>query len=156
MGSSRGSLILQFLSESVITVLFALVVAVVLVITLLPQFNEITGKSIALNLNILTGIYLILGATLIGIVSGYYPTFYLSGITTIGILKGKVKSSVTELLARKGLVVFQFSISLFLIVAVLAVYNQVQFIQNMNLGYDRENVLYIERDGPLMEKSEAF
>lgn len=156
VGSSRESLILQFLSESVITVLFALVVAIILVLALLPQFNEITDKSISLGFNPLTIIALILGAVLTGIISGYYPAFYLSGITTIGILKGKVKTSISELLARKGLVIFQFSISLFLIVAVLAVYNQVQFIQNMNLGYDRENVLIIERDGPLMEKSEAF
>lgn len=156
VGSSRSGLILQFLSESVMTVLFALVVAVFLVLILLPQFNEITDKSITLDIDLLTVIYLILGAVVTGIISGYYPAFYLSGITTIGILKGKVKSSFSELLARKGLVIFQFSISLFLIVAVLAVYNQVQFIQNMNLGYDRENVLFIERDGPLMEKSEAF
>jgi putative ABC transport system permease protein len=156
VGSSRGSLILQFLSESVMTVLFALAVAVVLVIVLLPNFNEITGKSISLNIGPLTLLYLLLGAIVTGIISGYYPAFYLSSITTIGILKGKVKTSFSELLARKGLVIFQFSISLFLIVAVLAVYNQVQFIQNMNLGYDRENVIYIERDGPLMEKSEAF
>ncbi|MFT5885704.1 MAG: putative ABC transport system permease protein [Arcticibacterium sp.] len=156
VGSSRGGLILQFLSESVMTVFFALIVAVVLVLALLPTFNEITGKLISFDIDLLTGVYLLFGALIIGIASGYYPAFYLSGITTIGILKGKVKTSFSELLARKGLVIFQFSISLFLIVAVLAIYNQVQFIQNMNLGYDRENVVLTERDGPLMEKSEAF
>lgn len=156
VGSSRGGLILQFLSESVLTVFFALIVAVVLVLALLPTFNEITGKLISFDFDLLTVACLLLGALITGIISGYYPAFYLSGITTIGILKGKVKISFRERLARKGLVIFQFSISLFLIVAVLAVYNQVQFIQNMNLGYDRKNVVFTERDGPLMEKSEAF
>lgn len=156
VGSSRGSLIAQFLTESVMTVLLSLVVAVLLVLLIMPQFNDITGKSISLNFEPLTISYLLVGAVLTGIISGYYPAFYLSGITTIGILKGKVKTSFSELFARKGLVVFQFAISLFLIVSVLAVYNQVQFIQNMNLGYDRQNVIYIDRDGPLMEKSAAF
>jgi ABC-type antimicrobial peptide transport system permease subunit len=156
VGSSRGSLIAQFLTESVMTVLISLLVAVLLVFVLLPQFNQITGKTIVFDLNPITILSLLFGAVLTGVISGYYPAFYLSGITTIDILKGKVKTSFSELLARKGLVVFQFTISLFLIVAVLAVYNQMQFIQNMNLGYDRKNVLYIERDGPLMEKSQAF
>lgn len=156
VGSSRSSLIAQFLTESVMTVLLSLVVAVLLVLILLPQFNEITGKSIVLHLNPITISSLLLGAVMTGIVSGYYPAFYLSGITTINIFKGKVKTSFSELLARKGLVIFQFVVSLFLIVSVLAVYNQVQFIQSMNLGYERENVIYLERDGALMEKTEVF
>ncbi|SOE22046.1 FtsX-like permease family protein [Spirosomataceae bacterium TFI 002] len=156
VGSSRRSLIAQFLTESVITVFISLVIALVLVQILLPQFNNITGKSIIFQLSTNNILILLCGALITGIISGYYPAFYLSGINTIGILKGKVKTSFSELLARKGLVVFQFAVSLFLIVAVLAVYKQVQFIQNMNLGYDKENILYIERDGGLMENSEAF
>lgn len=156
VGSTRGGLIIQFLSESIMTVLFSLLVALVLVLVFLPQFNQITGKNIPFHFDILTLTYLLLGAVVTGVISGYYPAFYLSGISTLSTLKGKVKTSFSELIARKGLVVFQFSISLFLIVAVLAVFNQVQFIQKMNLGYDRQNVLLIERDGPLMEKSEAF
>ncbi len=156
VGCSRGTLILQFLSESVMTVFFALLVALVLVSILLPQFNELTGKSIVLSFDLYTILYLFISTILIGVLAGYYPAFYLSGIGTIGILKGKIKTSLSELLARKGLVIFQFSISLFLIISVLAVNNQVQFIQKMNLGFDKENVLYIERDGPLMEKTDVF
>jgi len=152
VGSSRGSLIAQFLIESVMTVLVSLVIAVLLVVLLLPQFNEITEKSISLNFDPITIALLFFGAVLTGVISGYYPAFYLSGITTIEILKGKVKTSFSELVARKGLVVFQFTISLFLIVSVLAVYNQISFIQNMNLGYERDNVVYLD----MGEKPEVF
>jgi putative ABC transport system permease protein len=152
VGSSRRSLIAQFLTESVMTVLISLVIAVLLVLILLPQFNEITGKSISLSFDPITVALLFFGAILTGVVSGYYPAFYLSGITTIEILKGKVKTSFSELVARKGLVVFQFVVSLFLIVSVLTVYNQVSFIQNMNLGYNRDNVVYLE----MGEKPEVF
>jgi ABC-type antimicrobial peptide transport system permease subunit len=134
------------------TVLASLMIAVLLVFILLPQFNEITGKSISLSFDPITVASLFFGAILTGVVSGYYPAFYLSRITTIEILKGKAKTSFSELVARKGLVVFQFVVSLFLIVSVLAVYNQVSFIQNMNLGYDRDNVVYLE----MGEKPEVF
>ncbi|MCB0284726.1 MAG: ABC transporter permease, partial [Calditrichaeota bacterium] len=156
VGSARRDLILQFLIESVFTVLVALIFAIGLVWLLTPQFNQITGKSVSLHLSPLVILYLAGGAVLTGILSGYYPAFYLSGISTISVLKGKRKTSFSELMARKGLVVFQFVISLFLIVSVLVIYRQVQFIQTMNLGYDRDNVIYVEKEGPLMENSESF
>ncbi len=156
IGSTRKQLIFQFLMESVMTVAVSLMLAVCLVWLLTPQFNAITGKSLSLHLSAVNILYLLFAVIITGILSGYYPAIYLSGISAISVLKGKRKTSFSEIFARKGLVVFQFVISLFLIVAVLAIYGQVQFIQTMNLGYDRDNVVYIDKEGPLMETSETF
>jgi len=156
VGSSRQNLIGQFLLESLFTIVLSLSIAIVLVFVLLPYFNTITSKTIAIHVDISTVMHMIAGVIVTTLLAGYYPAYYLSSLTPIGILKGKLKTSFSELVARKGLVVFQFTISLFLIVAVIAVYNQVQFIQNMNLGFDRTNVLLIDRDGQLMEKSQVF
>lgn len=156
VGSTRKQLIFQFLLESIMTVAVSLLLAVLLVWLLTPQFNVITGKSLSLHPNAINIFYLLIAAIVTGILSGYYPAIYLSGISAISVLKGKRKTSFSEMFARKGLVVFQFVISLCLIVSVLAIYGQVQFIQTMNLGYDRDNVVYIDKEGSLMETSESF
>jgi ABC-type antimicrobial peptide transport system permease subunit len=80
----------------------------------------------------------------------------LSGFNPVTILKGKIKNSLGELLARKGLVVFQFVVSLVLIVAMLVIYRQVEFIQNRNLGYNKENVIYFDKTGKILENTESF
>ncbi|MEP7266714.1 MAG: ABC transporter permease [Saprospiraceae bacterium] len=156
IGSTKGELIYQFLTESVVLVLVSLVISIILVKLFISEFNYITAKSISFHLSPIALFTLFTGALLTGILAGYYPAFYLSGKETISILKGKLKTSVSEVLARKGLVVFQFVISLFLIVSVLVIYRQLQFIQTINLGYDKDNVVYIDRTGPIMEKSSAF
>ncbi len=156
VGATRKELVFQFLAESVMTILVSLLLAVGLVLLLTVEFNAITGKSLSLHISPLSIFYLFAGAVLTGLLAGYYPAFYLSGIKAISVLKGKHKSSFSELLARNGLVVFQFVVSLFLIVSVLTIYRQGQFIQTMNLGYDRDNVVYIDKEGPLMETSESF
>lgn len=156
LGATRRELIIQFLTESILTSIISLLVAVLLVWLLIPQFNNITGKNVSLSLSPLTTVYLFFIAIVTGIVSGAYPAFYLSGMAAISVLKRKIKTSYSELFARKGLVVFQFVISLFLIISVLVIYQQVRFIQTMNLGYDKDNVLYIDREGSLMQHSEEF
>ena len=152
VGASRGTLAFQYLSESLLMTFVSLVVALVLVVALLPQFNIITGKQMTLQLdkNIIIAVLLITLIT--GIVSGSYPALYLSGFKPVAILKGKLKLSLGETLARKGLVVFQFAVSVVLIVAVMVVYKQMQFIQQKNLGYNRDNIVYFDAE----EKSEAF
>ncbi len=151
IGGTRQSLIGQYLSESVLLSCFGLVVALGLVYMLLPEFNEITGKQLALNWNgpmILS----LLGITLItGLLSGSYPALFLSSFNPVAILKGNVNRSVGELWVRKGLVVFQFVVSIVLIIAVIIVYQQIDFVQNKHLGYDKENVLYFRPEGKISE-----
>lgn len=156
IGSTRKQLIFQFLMESVMIVTVSLLLAVCLVWLLTPQFNIIMGKSVSLHLNMVSIFYLAVVAIFTGVLSGYYPAIYMSNISAISVLKGQQKTSLSEIFARKGLVVFQFVISLFLIISVLTIYRQVEFIQTMNLGYDRNNVVYIEKEGSLIETSESF
>ena len=156
VGSSRKALIVQFLSEAVFMSLISLVVASIMVVLFLPVFNRITGKEITLVAD-LKLILLILGATLAtGILSGSYPAFYLSGFNPVSVLKGKIKNSFGELLVRKGLVVFQFIISLVLIVAVLVIQMQMEFVQKRNLGYEKDNVLQFDKEGAVAQNTTTF
>ncbi len=156
VGSTRVALIGQFLAESVMISIFSLLAAVVMVQLFLPPFNEITGKDLSLHLNT-NNLLLLTGATVFtGLVSGSYPALYLSGFNVISIFKGKLKNSLGELLARKGLVVFQFAVSLLLIIAVAVIYQQMKLIQNMNLGYDKDNVVYFDREANLVENASSF
>lgn len=156
VGSSRKALILQFLSEAVFIAFLSLLVAIFLVVALLPVFNQVTGKQINLSITPQL-IALLLGITLLtGLFSGSYPAFYLSGFSPIAVLKGKVRNSIGELLARKGLVVFQFVISLVLIVAVLVIYQQVDYVQSKHIGYNRDNVISFDSEGGINKNTEAF
>ncbi|HRI22266.1 MAG TPA: ABC transporter permease, partial [Panacibacter sp.] len=142
MGASRKSLIIQYLSESVLMAFLSLLAAMLTVIFLLPVFNEITGKEIALHFG--AGFFFVItGITAItGILAGCYPALYLSGFTPASVLKGKFKNTISEVWVRKGVVVFQFTVSAILIVSMLVVYQQMQLIQTTNLGYSRDHVIY--------------
>lgn len=156
MGAGRKQLILQFLSESIIYASLAMVLAVSIAWLLLPSFNNLTGKEIALNLSPKL-MFTLLGITLItGLLSGSYPALYLSGFNPISILKGSLQTSVAEIFSRKGLVVFQFTLSALLIVSVLVVYRQVQFVQKTNPGYNKENVLRFNSEGKVLSNEDAF
>jgi putative ABC transport system permease protein len=160
IGAYRRSLVIQYLGESVMMAFLALFFAIVLLFILLPQFNQITGKQISFAFDgqiILS----ILGITLMtGLIAGSYPALYLSGFNTISVLKGSLKTSAGELLFRKGLVVFQFAVSVIFIVSVLVVYRQIEYIQNKNLGYSRDNVIQFEipfkMDSASLTSSESF
>jgi putative ABC transport system permease protein len=160
VGALRSSLVIQYLGESLLMAFLSLIFAVLLLILLLPQFNEITGKHIELRFDGLL-ILAVLGITLLtGLISGSYPAFYLSGFSPALVLKGKLKSSVGELMVRKGLVVFQFAISLVFIVSVLVVYKQINYIQTRNLGYNRDHIIHfeipLEMDSVKMKTAETF
>ncbi|WP_138477508.1 ABC transporter permease [Dyadobacter bucti] len=160
VGAYRSSLVFQYLSESVLMAFLSLLISFLLLILLLPQFNIITGKQIILSLN--TRLILsVLGITLFtGLLAGSYPAFYLSGFNPVAVLKGKLKTSAGELWVRKGLVVFQFAVSVIFIVSVLVVYKQIDFIQTKNLGYSRENIIHFEipfgMDSASLKSSESF
>ncbi|MCG2612946.1 ABC transporter permease [Terrimonas sp. NA20] len=144
MGASRSRLILQYLSESVLTSFFALLLAVVLIAALMPAFNSITGKSLSFDLNpsIITATVAITFVT--GLIAGSYPALYISGFRPVAVLKGQLKTSIAELWTRKGLVVFQFALSIFAIATVLIIYRQAAFIQSKNLGYKRDNLIHFD------------
>ena len=156
VGATRRNLVVQFLSEAIFLSLAALTVAVAATSLLLPAFNGLTGKQLSFDYRpgLLAGALGI--ALLTGLVSGSYPAFYLSGFKPAAVLKGRLKGALGELLARKGLVVFQFVISLVLMVAVLVVYRQVEYVQSKNLGYDKANVLYFDKAGKASQQPEDF
>lgn len=147
VGAGRRTLVYQHLGEALLLSFLGLVVAVGLVALLLPQFNIITGKQLALQFDrqLILAIVGITAAT--GLLAGSYPALYLSGFNPSAVLKGKFSSSLGELWARKGLVIFQFALSVIFIVSVVVVYKQVEFIQSKSLGYDKENIIYLDREG---------
>ncbi len=156
IGVLRRTLIFQYISESIFLTSLSLILAVALAFLLLPQFNLITGKQLALSFDskLILGVLLITLAT--GIISGSYPALYLSGFRPVEVLKGKLNTSLGEILVRKGLVIFQFCISILLIVSVMVVYHQIHFIQSKNLGYEKENVLTVALQGNLNKNLEPF
>ncbi len=156
VGAQRKQLIFQFLSESLLLTLFATVFAIVIAIVLLPTFNSITGKEISFHLTPTIIIYFVAIIICTGILAGSYPALYMSKFKPLVILKGKLNTSVAELLSRKGLVVFQFTLSTILIVAVVIIYQQIQFIQNANPGYNKENIVRIAAEGNLQTSEASF
>ncbi|MGI4729113.1 MAG: ABC transporter permease [Janthinobacterium lividum] len=156
VGASRKSLIMQYLGESVLMTFLSLVIAILILVLVLPQFNVITGKQLSLGFDI-NLIAAILGVTVItGLLSGSYPALYLSGFNPAVVLKGKLKSSAGELWIRKGLVIFQFTLSVILIIAMLVVYQQIQYIQTKNTGYDKDNILSFNMTGTSPENTNAL
>ena len=155
-GSSRKALAVQYTFEAMVIVMLAMLLSLMLTSVLLPQFNQITGKELQLFLN-LDLILKILGICLItGILTSLYPAIYLSGFNPSMVLKGKLTASLGELWARKGLVVFQFGISVVLIASMMVIYQQIQFIRNKNMGYDKDRVIYFPKEGNVAQKQEAF
>ncbi|ATP56433.1 transporter permease [Pedobacter ginsengisoli] len=149
MGAPRGSLILQYLSESMLLTIIAVFISLLAVELMLPQFNQITGKHLILQFSPAL-IFAIIGVTIFtGLLSGSYPALYLSGLKPSTALKGKLQLTAAALLTRQGLVVFQFAFSAILIVAVLIIYKQIEYIQESNPGYKKDNVLYFETNGKL-------
>lgn len=147
MGARRESLMMQFMAESMILTFLSLFAALVSVEMLLPWFNNIIGKELTLTFNF-TIIWSLLGITVCtGLVSGSYPAIYLSGFNPSDALKGKLSQTAATLFTRKGLVVFQFTLSVVLIVSVFVIYKQIEYVQSKNLGFKKDNVLYFETDG---------
>jgi predicted permease len=147
VGAGRKTLILQYLGESLFMSLLSLVLAVLIADLLLPKFNEITGKHIALHLDGVTALQLIGITVFTGLLAGSYPAVYLSGFNPATVLKGQFIASWGEQWARKGLVIFQFVISIIFIVSVVVVYKQIEFVQSRDLGYNKENVIFVRREG---------
>lgn len=159
MGSIKQQLIAQFLTESVMLALCAMVLAYGLTATLLPVFNQLTGKAITFDyfLQPISIAWVVGGTLAVGILSGAYPSFLLSSFNTIQVLKGSATGTAGRKdLLRSGLVVFQFAVSSALIAATLIVYQQLNFMQNKNLGYSKDQVLVINETRALRENEKNY
>jgi putative ABC transport system permease protein len=156
VGARQSSLVAQFLSESILLAVFSLIVSIGVVILLLPRFNLLTGKNLALTFEGSTLWFVPLVALITGVVAGSYPALYLSRFRPALVLKGTLGRMTREAIARKWLVVFQFTVSIVLIVCVLVVFKQIEFVQNRDLGYKKDNVLLIRREGVVVQKTETF
>jgi len=158
LGSSRGYLVAQFLTESVLVTLAATIVAIVLVVLCLPLFSQLSGKTLLLTAHSLfrPGLSLLAAVILIGLLAGSYPAFFLSGFRPIAVLKGRLAAGFRGSRLRSSLVVFQFAISVFLIIGTLVINNQLSFIRNKNLGFDRSQLLVIKNTSGLGRQAMAF
>jgi len=157
IGATRGSLVGQFLGEAILLAALAMVIALIAVWLLLPAFNSITGKHILLPFG--SGLFWLEAAglgLLIGALAGSYPALYLSSFRPVAVLKSAVRTGTGAVLFRKGLVVFQFALSILLIIGTIVITRQVKYIQTMNLGYDREALLSIPIEGDLTQRYDVF
>jgi len=142
IGAKRSALIAQYLAESLLLTAFSVLLALGLAALALPQFDHITGKQLHLRFDA-PFITALLAITLVtGIGAGAYPALYCSGFKPAASLTGRLHNSISELWVRKGLVVFQFTLSALFIIAVLVVHRQMHWVQTKNLGYDRSHLLY--------------
>jgi len=158
VGANRPQLIRQFFCESILMAFFALVIALFLMEFLLPLFNTLSGKQLASawrnNPTLLLGFIGL--ALLTGISSGSYPALFLSSFQPVRILKGTMSSSGINPLFRKALVIFQFSLSVFLIIGTLIISRQLSYIKNIDLGFNREHIIHLSIHGELHGKYGAI
>lgn len=158
LGALKKQLVVQFLTESVFMCLVATSIALLLAALLVPSFNEISGK--ALNIQGLFEpsfvIGLIVFSILLGVISGLYPAFFLSAFKPVAVLKGKMSSGAKNSWLRNGLVVFQFGISVILVIGTLVIYQQIQFLNDKPLGFDKDQLIIVERADLLGDQVETF
>jgi putative ABC transport system permease protein len=159
LGSAKRNLIAQFLTESILISLFALLLSVVIAWLLLPYFNQVSGKQMTLPelfskpwlLPLLIVLMLV-----VGIVAGSYPAFFLSAFRPVEVLKGKLAKGFKGGWFRNSLVVFQFAISIILIISTIVIYNQLNYIRNKNIGFNRDHVLIIKNTDALKTQAKTF
>ncbi len=159
MGGLKGQLVSQFLIESVLLTFCAVLCAYVLVFALLPYFNQLSGKqaSFSFFLNYQSIITVLVLGLFVGILAGIYPAFFLSSFNTIKVLKGSSPAQGgRKSILRSGLVVFQFFVSTALIIATIIVYKQLHFMQDKKLGYDKNQVLYLQDTYLIGNNQNAF
>jgi putative ABC transport system permease protein len=150
VGSERSKLIIQFIGESIFISLLSLLIAFFLIELILPVFNNITGKSLdmkyILDWQISLGFFIL--AVLVGIFAGSYPAFYLSSFNPLRVLQGRLKAGASGSFLRNILVFVQFAISISLIIGTIVIYKQLQYVQNRDLGFDKENIVVIDFRNP--------
>lgn len=154
VGAYRTSLIGQFMGESILITFLALIFAMIMVLMMLPSFNELTEKNLTFDITSPYLLFLLLSLTVItGIIAGSYPALFMSSLNPVMVLKGALKFKPSAAYFRQGLVVFQFGLSILLILSMIVVYRQIQYIQTKNLGFERENLMYVSDVERSMEKN---
>lgn len=158
MGSQRMQLVLQFITESVVIALIALAVSLACIYLLLPAFNSLSNKEMPFGYILQTPVLLsLLGIMVfVGVVGGSYPAFYLSGFNPVNVLKGKLSSKGGSVIFRKTLVVAQFAISIFMLISTLIVFDQLSFLRNKDLGFDKSRVIRIDLPGRELRQKGAI
>ncbi|RPH34149.1 MAG: ABC transporter permease [Bacteroidales bacterium] len=157
IGATKFELILQFLLEAFIQTIIAMIFAIVAIELLLPTFIELTGKEISWNYFDIINLMFMLGLiVIITIISGAYPAFYTSSFQPTSVFRGASESGRSKITLRKILVIVQFTVAVVLIISTGIIYYQLKFIQNKELGYDKENLLYMPFDKNIGKKYEAF
>jgi putative ABC transport system permease protein len=157
IGAGRRSLIYQFIGESLLMSLIAVIVGLGIISLVLPAFNTLVEKQLTPGLNNpLHIVALLLIALVCGIVAGSYPAIYLSGFKPVHVLKGLKLKAGSAAWIRKTLVVTQFSISIVLIISTIVIYQQIQHVKNRELGYDRNNLLTISSRGDMVKNFSAI
>lgn len=158
LGSVRSKLVLQFLSESFVYTLAGTLIAIVGVYALLPAFNLLAGKQLDFSVMftpvILGGVIVVF--FVVALLAGSYPAFYLTSFNPVDVLKGKVKAGMKSKGIRSALVVVQFTISIALIICTMVVYNQLNYLQEKNIGLDKQNVLVLRNTSRLGNNRDAF
>jgi len=156
MGSIKKQLIFQFLSESVLFTFFSMLCAYVLIFLLLPYFNQLANKNISFDffLSYKSMLAMFLVSFIAGLLAGIYPAFFLASFNTIKVLKGSSLQGSQRKPLRSGLIVFQFFVSTALIIATIIVYQQLHYMQNKKLGYDKDQVLFLP-DARLLDNNQT-
>ncbi|HPF04319.1 MAG TPA: ABC transporter permease, partial [Bacteroidales bacterium] len=146
VGSGRGMLIGQFLSESIVLTLISLIISIILFMALLPSFNILAGKSFSLSVlyspEAIISVFMLL--LVAGIIGGSYPAFFLSAFSPVTVLKGEITQGSGGSMFRKILVVIQFTISVIMIICTLVVFRQINHLKTMDQGFDQENVISLQ------------
>jgi len=157
-GGSKSGLIIQFLGESLIIVGIATLLALLLVFILMPSFNQMTGKDLSLGLiNNIPGILsLVALVIIIGIASGFYPAFVLASFNPAVVLKGTMSPGSMSKRLRGLLVVFQFTVSIIIIIGSIIVYNQLNLLTEKDLGFNKDNLIIIRRVDAFWQQMEPF
>ncbi|MGZ3845598.1 MAG: ABC transporter permease [Flavisolibacter sp.] len=157
VGSHRIDLVVQFLVESLLFSLLSFAIGMLLAVLTLPFFNNLSAKSLSIPWSDWWLIPLIMVASLIvGFLAGVYPSLYLSSFKPIQVLKGQMSRGSKSSVLRNGLVVFQFTISIILIISTLVIYNQTKYILNKKVGFDKDQVLLIQGTNTLNNRAEVF
>ena len=158
LGTEKGSLVWQFLTESTLMAFISLLAALAIAFAVMPYFNDISSKSLSLGnlFSIKVLPLLLLLPFIVGAMAGSYPAFYLSSFQPIKVLKGKINAGFKKSSLRSGLVVFQFAISIVFIIATVIVYNQLNYIQNRKIGFSKDQVLVVHGTGAMANNNRAF
>jgi len=156
IGANRKQLIIQYLSESIIISAIAVILAIVMVQTILPYFSALTAKELSLSFSPKFLMILFFTPLLTGLFAGIYPALYLSGFTPAVMFRGMIQRSGGEAQVRKGLVIFQFALSVSLIIAVLVMNQQIRFIQSQKVGFQKENIIYFNKEGKVASNPSVF